>query len=110
MPRIILKTESSGAITRRIPVVTESYEDLEPAHTPRDFVISTDGELKRYQGSRRHVIIPKNVRKIGEGAFQEQPLKTVFIPKWVECVGKRAFYNCGDLSGVYFEENKEMIS
>ena len=110
MPRIILKTESSDTITRRIPVVTESYEDLEPAHTPRDFVISTDGELKRYQGSRRHVIIPKNVRKIGEGAFQDPPLKTVFIPQWVECVGKRAFYNCGDLTGVYFEENKEMIS
>ena len=42
------------------------------------------------------VIIPEGVTEIGDSAFEEvKAIKSVYIPKSVTCIGKRAFLNSG---------------
>jgi hypothetical protein len=90
------------------PMIFDYEERNEPPHADGDFVISADGVLKKYLGSRRHVVIPNRVSSIGIGAFQEQTIRSVTIPKSVTCVSKRAFYNCRFLDSIYFEECKAL--
>lgn len=90
------------------PAVSDCSGEFEPGHSSDDFVISAEGVLKKYRGVRSHVIIPKGVQSIGEGAFQGHWLKSVTIPKTVNAVSKRAFYNCRYLTSIYFEESKAL--
>lgn len=57
------------------------------------------------------VIIPegKNIMSIGEEAFKDnKKITKVIIPKTVTQIGKRAFYGCTNLKGVYFVDDKEV--
>jgi len=56
------------------------------------------------------VIIPegKNIMSIGEEAFKDNTKITkVIIPKTVTQIGKRAFYGCTNLKGVYFVNDED---
>lgn len=57
------------------------------------------------------VIIPegKNIMSIGEEAFKNNKvIKKVIIPKTVTQIGRRAFYGCTALEGVYFIDDKKV--
>ena len=46
------------------------------------------------------VILPKNAKKIGEGALEYTKLKKVVIPESCQEIGNYAFYNCWELTEI----------
>ena len=73
-----------------------------------DFVIE-NGVLKRYSGKSKEVIIPKEVIKIGDGAFAGQTIEKVIIPDGVTVVGSYAFYECVHLIEVFIPKSAKLI-
>lgn len=61
----------------------------------------TNGVLESYYGHDAHVIIPKNVTKIGESAFLDQEgMSKVTISEGVKIIGDSAFADCIELEQV----------
>lgn len=69
----------------------------------KDFEI-IGGELKRYKGESRDVVIPDNVYSIGTSAFYESDIRSVKIPGSVRTIKKFAFYRCKELENVDISE------
>ena len=62
-----------------------------------DFKVE-DGVLTAYCGNNPHVIIPKNVTKIGESALLDQEgMSKVTISEGVKIIGDSAFADCVEL-------------
>jgi hypothetical protein len=71
----------------------------------------TGGELISYRGEATDVVIPANIIKIGDGAFEGlEFMTTVEIPKGVKEIGKRAFFGCAGLTTLEIPESVEKIS
>ncbi|MBR2341537.1 MAG: leucine-rich repeat protein [Clostridia bacterium] len=65
-----------------------------------DFQIE-NGVLVKYNGSDEEVVIPKNVKSIGDSAFMGcKSLKNIIIPNGVTSIGRNVFFDCGNLTGV----------
>ena len=65
-----------------------------------DFVI-IDGVLKEYKGHDPEVMVPENVRIIGDGAFDRNyQLTQITLPDGVTSIGSYAFRNCGKLKDI----------
>ena len=47
--------------------------------------------------------MPKSLETINKSAFYKTGLKTISIPENVQYIGAYAFYNCKNLTSVYFE-------
>lgn len=63
-----------------------------------NFVIK-NGNLLRYKGHGKNVIIPNTVTSIGKGAFRGcRNLTNITIPDGVTSIGYRAFYGCTKLT------------
>ncbi len=76
---------------------------------PEDFSIS-NGVLLRYKGEGGDVVIPPDVKKIGEKAFYNHKLVTsVVIPSSVLTIEKYAFSGCQGISEVEFHEGLKSI-
>ena len=73
-----------------------------------DFVIA-GGILVDYRGSDENVVIPDNVRGIGECAFAQKPVKNVTIPDSVTFIGNFAFGECSALKSVLIPNSVEFI-
>lgn len=65
-----------------------------------DFAVIGNGILVAYQGNDDVVNIPNNVKTISECAFQNLPIKSVFIPNTLKSIGGAAFDSCGNLSSI----------
>lgn len=69
-----------------------------------DFVIRA-GVLEKYNGAQADVVIPANVKIIGENAFEGcTGLTSVVIPTWVTEIECAAFSNCRRLKEVRLTE------
>ncbi len=67
---------------------------------PKDFVIE-NGVLKKYKGPGGDVVVPKGVKEIGWGAFENcKSITTVTIPEGVTEINTCAFRRCERLTGV----------
>ncbi len=65
-----------------------------------DFLIE-DGVLIEYKGNSKHVVIPSEVRVIGEDAFFFNfSLRSVRIEKELDAIERNAFYSCHSLERV----------
>ena len=53
----------------------------------------------------KSVVIPAGVNSICYAAFYNTGLTSIFIPKNVEVIGKKAFWHCRDLTTVGFDRN-----
>ena len=73
-----------------------------------DFVIE-NGVLTKYKGFGGKVIIPEEVRKIGERAFAYRAVSSVEIPGTVEEIGPFAFEHCTGLKEVILHEGIRVI-
>ncbi len=68
------------------------------------------GELKKYNGTDSHVIIPEGVRYIGENVFNKlNGLESIIISEGVVEVGPGAFSECQNLSNVVFPNTLKII-
>ena len=80
----------------------------------QEFVILGDGILYKYNGKGGNVVIPNNVKAIGEFAFAytpfATPLKSVTIPGSVKEIWQGAFWECSDLTTVKLSEGIKNIS
>lgn len=71
------------------------------AYADGEFTVSENGVLTKYNGSDADVVIPNNVTRIGDGAFQNNgSVKSVTIPESVTAIGNSAFRNCANLQTV----------
>lgn len=73
-----------------------------------DFIIE-NGVLTKYKGFGGKVIIPEDVRKIGERAFAYKAVSSVEIPGSVEEIGPFAFEHCTGLREVVLHEGIRAI-
>lgn len=75
----------------------------------REFLIE-DGVLTGYRGPGGHVVIPAEVRRIGDNAFEGcDSLQTVRIPQGVTKIGYGAFLQCENLTGAEIPGSVEQI-
>jgi hypothetical protein len=81
----------------------------------QEFVILGDGILYKYNGKGGNVVIPNNVKIIGECAFAYNPtstdaVKSVTIPGSVKEIWDAAFNGCSNLTSVKLAEGIKSIS
>ena len=55
--------------------------------------------------SLKNVVLPAEIKCIGEGAFAQTPIQSVECPSGLEQLGDYVFYNCTDLESVSGGEN-----
>lgn len=66
--------------------------------------------LTRYLGNDKEVVVPKEVKIIGERAFEATTnLESITIGENVNCIKSRAFSNCKSLVNVVFQGKIEKI-
>ena len=74
-----------------------------------DFFIH-NGELIKYLGNDKNVVIPDGVVRIAPEAFKEcESLVNIKIPDGVIGIGERAFCGCKSLTDILFPEGLEQI-
>jgi len=77
--------------------------------------MSSDFKIKKhvlthYRGREKHVIIPENVRKIGNSAFMNcTSIESIEISEDVTCIAKNAFFNCENLRTVKLPDSLKEI-
>lgn len=62
-----------------------------------------EGELPGYtffKSGLSTLVLPTNIKTIGDGAFSASSLQSIEIPEGVESIGDYAFYGCPDLKSV----------
>lgn len=65
----------------------------------KDFTIK-NGVLIKYNGTKKNVVIPNSVKKIGVDAFRKSSIVKITIPDTVTEIGLGAFDNCNNLTTV----------
>ena len=73
-----------------------------------EFVIDSSGTLTEYNGNGGDVVIPDNVYRIGDRAFQKCGLTSVYIPDSVVTIGEYAFAG-NDLTFVHIPDSVKSI-
>ena len=75
-----------------------------------DFIILSNGWLKKYNGHDKHIAIPNSVTKIGNAAFSGcTSLSQVSIPDSVTEIDTAAFSGCTNLSQVSIPDSVRRI-
>ena len=52
--------------------------------------------------------MPERLEVIGEGCFIDTNIKEIVIPKSIDRIGDKAFYNCFSLEKLTFEEGSKI--
>lgn len=98
-----------GCVKLKNVTWTDAYTSSEEIfrYTPfeRSMEMLIIGEvLQKYNGMKKTVVIPENVKRIGANAFYEnKTLKEVLLPKAVSYIGQFAFGRCDKLTSVNLE-------
>ena len=70
-----------------------------------------NGILKTYHGTERNIIIPANVREIGDSAFRNYTrLQSITFPEGLARIGKSAFSGCRNLKNITLPESLSEIA
>ena len=114
-------TEAREERTDTVPDLTETRPEFEGQDrlndiqnrereigTNEEFVIEND-VLVKYNGTDEEVIIPENVRVIGEEAFQQNALRKVVIPERVQEIERNAFLGCALLQEIELPSSLKKI-
>ncbi len=83
------------------------YKEVSPAYNASgDFEIDENGELIRYRGFAKNVVIPDGVKGIGYRAFENDTImESVSIPNSVTYIGYYAFSGCTGLKNVIIPDS-----
>ena len=94
----------------------EKNDQTEDAHNrdreqedDSDFIVFDDGLLYSYEGNDKDIIIPGNVKCIGDEVFQDKDMESVIISNGVTVIGFGAFGGCENLKKVSIPESMEEI-
>ena len=60
-------------------------------------------ELMGVQGSVKHIVLPRGLKRIEDNAFEAWGLQNIIIPETVESIGNNVFMDCKSLTSVVFE-------
>ena len=75
----------------------------------KEFVI-TDGELLVYNGNSENIVIPEDVKVIGNNTFAELAnLKSITLPDNLQKIGDYAFSNCSSLKSITIPNSVTII-
>ena len=74
----------------------------------KDFEVH-GGKLIKYNGEATDVVIPDNVKVIGEEVFESLPITSVKIPSSVAEIGRYAFHACKELVNVNISKGVKKI-
>lgn len=88
--------------------VTNINADTVNVYSQKDFDIK-GGVLEHYNGESIDVVIPDNVKKIGNHAFEELMVRSVKLPTGVTHIGEKAFYQCTALENVTIPDSVTFI-
>ena len=89
-----------------IPEVEIQPEECKKSNDSSDFEIDEDGELTRYRGFDKNVVIPDGVKAIGYDAFANATLvESVIIPDSVIFIGGDAFCYCTGLKSIVIPDS-----
>lgn len=76
------------------------YNPVSNEDFPSEFIVRC-GELLKYTGSEKTVIVPNGITRIGTGAFWSNlAIENVVLPQGVECICGDAFVYCENLKKV----------
>ena len=88
---------------------SEIYGQLETpvsSNDNGDFVIDENGVLIRYRGFDKNVVIPDEVKEIGEEAFKDDSImEGIYIPSSVTYIGYGAFSECTGLKSIVIPDS-----
>ena len=73
-----------------------------------DFEI-TGGVLKKYNGEEIDVVVPDNVLRIGECAFEHLSIRSIKLPERLREIDRRAFRGCHQLTSIQLPAGLESI-
>ena len=73
-----------------------------------DFIIE-NGILTKYTGSSENIVVPDDVKSIGESAFCRSCIKKVMLPGKLKSIKSQAFANCSDLTEIEIPDSVTTI-
>lgn len=73
-----------------------------------DYLI-VDDEVIKYIGTAKETRVPDFITRIGENAFANSDVQTVYLPPKLKLIGKNAFSWCENLTAVILPESLQMI-
>lgn len=69
-----------------------------------------NGVLKNYSGTDAHVLVPDEVKVIGDGAFKKNKLLiSITLPEHLSAIGHYAFKKCTNLTSIEIPESVTVI-
>ena len=93
-----------------IPEVEIQPEECKKSNDSSDFEIDEDGELTRYRGFDKNVVIPNGVKGIGSYAFYEDTImESVSIPGSVTYIDSYAFSWCTGLKSITIPDSVTVL-
>lgn len=73
-----------------------------------DFIVE-NGVLTKYTGNSEYVIVPEDVKSIGECAFWRSEIKRIKFPSKLRSIKSQAFANCSKLTEIEIPDNVTTI-
>ena len=92
------------------PVNPQSVEvENSQSEQNSEFTIE-NGVLKNYSGTDAHVLVPDEVKVIGDGAFKKNKLLiSITLPEHLSAIGHYAFKKCINLTSIEIPESVTVI-
>ncbi|HOF68130.1 MAG TPA: leucine-rich repeat domain-containing protein, partial [Ruminococcus sp.] len=73
-------------------------------------ILAHTGVLKNYSGTDAHVLVPDEVKVIGDGAFKKNKLLiSITLPEHLSAIGHYAFKKCINLTSIEIPESVTVI-
>ncbi len=96
--------------TKANNIARNSFENTAFANSFKDGVVNYNGIMLQYVGNSKNVIIPKEVKIIGNSAFKDCSVETVHISASVEIIQESAFENCTSLKNIIVDGNSSSLT
>lgn len=73
-----------------------------------NFIIE-NGTLTKYTGNHEEVVVPEDVKSIGESAFWNSEIKKIKLPSRLRSINNQAFANCSKLTEIEIPDSVTTI-
>lgn len=88
----------------------QSEQVLAEKAAESDFIIDESGNLTRYRGYAKNVVIPEKVKKVNFGVFSSHiEIENLSFPENLKIIDEYAFYDCGGIKSLNLPDSLERI-